>query len=58
VFEIAADPELEILPDNADALAPACRELFADARWTFPPASVSAVELVLQAQTLADPGTF
>jgi alpha-L-arabinofuranosidase len=56
VFEIAADPELEILPDNGDALAPMSRDLPAcgdphvDAQWTFPPASVSVVELILQAQ--------
>jgi alpha-L-arabinofuranosidase len=48
VFEIAADPELEILPDNSDALAPVCKDLPSGAQWTFPAASVSAVELALQ----------
>jgi alpha-N-arabinofuranosidase len=50
VFEICADPELEILPDNADALAPVPKDLPEGARWTFPAASVSAVELMLQPQ--------
>ncbi len=49
-FEIAADPELEILPDNGEALAPVRKELPEGARWTFPAASVSAVELTLQPQ--------
>ena len=58
VYEIAAEPELEVLPDNADVLTPVRRELAPgaslpgartpDARWTFPAASVSAVELVVQ----------
>jgi alpha-N-arabinofuranosidase len=47
VFEIAADPEVEILPDNAGVLAPVCKELPQGAQWTFPAASVSAVELTL-----------
>ncbi len=45
VFEIAAPPELEVWPANADRLAPVARKLPAGARWTFPAASVSAVEL-------------
>jgi hypothetical protein len=48
VFEIAADPEIEILADNASVLAPVTKSLPEGARWKFPPASVSTVELVLQ----------
>jgi hypothetical protein len=51
VFEISGDPEVEILADNADLLAPVRQDLPEDARWTFPAASVSAVELTLQPQT-------
>lgn len=45
VFEIAADPELEVMATNAEALAPVARPLTDDRQWVFPPASVSAVEL-------------
>ena len=45
VFEIAADPELEIRRNNPDALAPRERTLPGDGSWSFPAASVSAVEL-------------
>jgi len=45
VFQIAVEPELEVWSKNADRLAPVTRKLPARAKWTFPPASVSAVEL-------------
>ena len=45
VFEIAADPEFEVAEDSADALAPIERILPRSRGWTFPAASVSAVEL-------------
>jgi hypothetical protein len=47
VFQIAADPEFEIMQTCPDALAPTCHPLPADVRWTFPAASVSAVELAV-----------
>ena len=45
VFEIAAPPEVEIMAHNADRLAPVEKTLPEDMIWTFPPASVSAVEI-------------
>ena len=45
VFQIAVEPELEVWPANAHRFAPVTRKLPARAKWTFPPASVSAVEL-------------
>lgn len=50
VFEIAADPEFEVMSTSADVIAPIGRELPTDAAWTFPAASVSAVELEVRAQ--------
>ncbi len=47
VFEIAAPPELEIMEHNAGALAPQEKAVPPDLRWTFPAASVSAVEIRL-----------
>ena len=47
VFEVAADPMLELRADNRDALTPREKKLDASAKWRFPPASVSAVELTL-----------
>lgn len=44
-FEIAAPPELEIMEHNADALAPVEKPIPKGMRWTFPAASVSAVEI-------------
>jgi hypothetical protein len=46
-YEIAVDPEFEVEPDTANLLAPVRKALPAPARWTFPPASVSALELEL-----------
>jgi alpha-L-arabinofuranosidase len=48
VHEIAAAPEFEVLPDSADVLKPVRKELPATGRWTFPPASVTAIELELR----------
>ncbi|MBM4148589.1 MAG: alpha-L-arabinofuranosidase [Lentisphaerae bacterium] len=44
-FQIAAPPELEIMEHNADALAVQERMVPKDMKWTFPPASVSAIEI-------------
>jgi alpha-L-arabinofuranosidase len=46
-YEIAVDPMLEIRQDNPDALAPVTKSVPASGEWTFPAASVSAVELEL-----------
>ncbi len=45
-FEIAADPEFETIAPS-DVLAPRRKDLPKDGRWTFPAASVTAVEVVL-----------
>ncbi len=45
VFELAGDPEFEILETQAGAIKPVRKDLPPDNLWTFPPASVSAVEL-------------
>ena len=43
-FEIAAPPEFEVMAHTAEVLAPVERALPADGVWTFPAASVTAVE--------------
>lgn len=48
VFQLAADPEFEVIETQADAIVPVQKELPSDGLWTFPPASVSAVELDTQ----------
>jgi len=45
VFEMAGDPEYEVIQTEPNEIAAVEKKLPADARWTFPPASVSAVEL-------------
>lgn len=45
VFHLAADPEFEVIETQARAITPAQQDLPPDGFWTFPPASVSAVEL-------------
>lgn len=45
VFEIAAVPELEITQFNPNALEIVEKQLPPDGPWTFPPASVSAIEI-------------
>lgn len=47
-YEIAASPELEIDAHNADALEPAKKSIPSSMHWTFPAASVSAVEIQTQ----------
>jgi hypothetical protein len=47
VYEIAVDPEYEVEPDTADVLAPVRKALPETGEWTFPPASVSAIEFDL-----------
>ncbi len=45
VFQLAADPEFEVLETQAREIVPVQKDLPPDRLWTFPPASVSAVEL-------------
>ncbi|MBN1421765.1 MAG: alpha-L-arabinofuranosidase [Planctomycetes bacterium] len=45
VFELAADPEFEVFEGQADRIAPVRKDLPPDGSWTFPAASVSAVEI-------------
>jgi hypothetical protein len=45
VFQLVADPEFEIIETQAREITLAQKDLVPDGRWTFPPASVSAVEL-------------
>jgi alpha-N-arabinofuranosidase len=47
-FEIAADPEFETI-EPSDTVAPKRKELPKDGRWTFPAASVTAVEAEIDA---------
>jgi len=47
VWQIAADPEIEVMETRADVFAAAEHEVPANGRWTFPAASVSAVEAQL-----------
>jgi len=53
IFELAADPEFEIIQTQSDKIVPKektlpAHPLGASCRWIFPPASVSAVELDVQ----------
>jgi alpha-N-arabinofuranosidase len=45
VFQLAANPEFEIIQTQAREIVPVQNDLPPDGLWTFPPASVSAVEL-------------
>jgi len=47
-FTLATDPEFEVFEHRPDILHPVEKALPAGAEWTFPPASVSAVELDVQ----------
>lgn len=47
-FEIAAPPELEIMENNAEAVSAVEKAIPKSMEWTFPPASVSAVEITMQ----------
>jgi len=48
IFEMAGDPEYEVIETQPDEIVPVEKNLPPDGRWTFPPASVSAVELDVQ----------
>ena len=48
VWQIAADPMLEAMASNPDALAPTEHKLKRGGAWRFPAASVSAVELLTE----------
>ena len=45
VYELAADPEFEVIGAEPDEIAAVEKKLGADGEWVFPAASVSAVEL-------------
>jgi alpha-N-arabinofuranosidase len=47
-YEIAADPMLEVLGNDPDALRPNERNLPADGQWSFPAASVTALEFSIR----------
>jgi alpha-N-arabinofuranosidase len=47
-FTLAADPEFEVFEHRDDVLEPVEKALPTNGRWTFPAASVSAVELDLE----------
>jgi len=48
VFELAGDPDYEVIQSNPHGVTPQEKPLPNHGRWTFPAASVSAVELDLQ----------
>jgi len=48
VFELAGDPEYEVIQTQPNEIVPVEKNLPLTGRWTFPPASVSAVELDVQ----------
>jgi hypothetical protein len=48
VFEMAGDPEYEVIQTQSEEIVPVEKKLPANSRWTFPSASVSAVELEVQ----------
>jgi len=48
IFELAADPEFEVIETQSDIIVPKEKNLPEDCRWIFPPASVSAMELDVQ----------
>jgi alpha-L-arabinofuranosidase len=45
IFELAGDPEYEVIETQSNEIVPIEKNLPEDCRWSFPPASVSAVEL-------------
>lgn len=47
VFEIAAEPEFEVMENCSEVLSPIQKSLPENKQWTFPPASVSAIELTV-----------
>ncbi|MHC4751270.1 MAG: alpha-L-arabinofuranosidase C-terminal domain-containing protein [Planctomycetota bacterium] len=48
IFELAANPEFEVIQTQANEIVPVEKVLPENCRWVFPPASVSAVELDVQ----------
>lgn len=48
IFELAANPEFEVIQTQSDRIVPVKKDLPGSGLWTFPPASVSAVELDTQ----------
>jgi hypothetical protein len=48
VFALAADPEAEVIETDPDVVRLSEGALPRDGAWSFPPASVSAAELVIQ----------
>jgi alpha-L-arabinofuranosidase len=48
VHEIAGDPEFEVIQKDPDPLMPVTKPVPAEGEWTFPGASVSAVEIKLK----------
>jgi len=48
VFELAGDPQYEVIQTDPDGIVPVERALPDGAKWTFPCASVSAVELEVE----------
>ena len=48
IFEMAGDPEYEVIQTQPNGVVPVEKNLPANGRWTFPAASVSAVELDVQ----------
>jgi len=48
IFELAANPEFEVIQTQSDQIVPVQKDLPMNGLWTFPPASVSAVELDIQ----------
>jgi hypothetical protein len=50
IFELAADPEFEVIETQSDEILPREKSLPDNCRWAFPPASVSAVELDVEAK--------
>jgi len=50
VFEIATDPEFEVIKSHPNVIAAKEKEFPKDGLWTFPAASVSAIELEVENQ--------
>ncbi len=48
VFELAANPEFEVIQTQSDRIVPVKKDLPRNDLWTVPPSSVSAVELDIQ----------
>ena len=48
VFEMAGDPEYEVIQTQPNEIVPVEKNLPLNDRWTFPPASITAVELDVQ----------